>query len=99
MVPPRNGVAATRHPRLQRPRPARETPATDPPTMSTSRVLQHLYSLDATSPDISRLVYTLIRLDEGEGYLTSLQGPELVRLVDFLDEVRTLPSSLRLVTE
>ena len=55
--------------------------------MSTSDVLQHLYSLDISSPDFSRHLYRLIRYDEEEQFLSSLQGLELVRLVDFLDEV------------
>ena len=69
----------------------------DPPTMSPSQImLQHLYSLD-TSSDISRLIYGLIRYDEEDQYLSSLRGSELVRLVDFLDEVRTLLSVFCLV--
>lgn len=58
--------------------------------MSVSHILQRLYSLGASSPGISRHVYSLIRRDQEEQYLSSLQGPELVRLVDFLNEVRTL---------
>ena len=58
--------------------------------MSASDILQHLYSLDISSPSISRLIYRLIRRDKEEQYLSSLQGPELARLVDFLDKVRTL---------
>jgi len=62
--------------------------------MSASRVLQRLYSLDTSSPDISRLICDLIRHDEEEKYLSSLQGSELAQLIDFLDEVRTpLPAS------
>jgi len=98
MVPPRDGVAATRHSRLQRPRAARGILNTDPPAMSASQILQHLYLLDASSPDISRLVYSLIRRDEEERYLSSLKGLELAQLVDFLDQVRTLFPSLYLVT-
>jgi len=67
--------------------------------MSTSRVLQRLYSLDTSSPDFSRYLYFLIRYDEEEQYLASLKGSELDRLVDFLDEVRTPPSAFRSVTE
>ena len=70
-------------------RAAREIPEVDPHAMSTSHILQHLYSLDTSSPGISRHMYGLIRRDEEEQYLSSLQGSELVRLVDFLDEVRT----------
>jgi len=54
--------------------------------MSTSQVLQQLYSLDITSPTRRRGT-------------VPLQSSELVRLVDFLDEVRTLPSAVRPVTE
>ena len=67
--------------------------------MSASQILQHLYSLDASSPGISHLIYGLIRHDEEEQYLSSLQGSELARLVDFLDEVRPLPPVFRLVTK
>jgi len=71
----------------------------DPPAMSASQILQRLYSLDTSSPDISRLIYGLIRHDEEEQYLSSLQGSELARLIDFLDQVRTpLPAS-HLVTK
>ena len=58
--------------------------------MSASEILQHLYSLDISSPGISRLIYRLIRRDKEERYLSNLQGPDLIQLVDFLDEVRTL---------
>jgi len=66
--------------------------------MSASKILQHLYSLDTSSPGISRLIYGLIRHDEEDQYLSSLQGPELARLVDFLDEVRNLLSAFHPVT-
>ena len=66
--------------------------------MSASQILQHLYSLDTSSPGISRLIYGLIRHDEEEQYLSSLRGSELARLIDFLDEVRTLLSIFRLIT-
>lgn len=55
--------------------------------MSTSRVLQCLYSLDTSSPDFLRYLYCLIQNDE-EQHLVSLQGPDLAQLVDFLDQVR-----------
>ena len=58
--------------------------------MTTSRILQRLYSLGTSSPDFLRHLYLLIQRDEKEQYLTSLQGSELVRLVDFLDEVRAV---------
>jgi len=70
-----------------------------PPTMSTSRILQRLYSLDISSPKFPRYLYRLIQLDEEDKYLSSLQGSELARLVDFLDQVRTFPSVFRQVTE
>ena len=59
--------------------------------MSTSQDLQVLYSLDSSSPDFSRHLCSLIRDDEKEQYLTSLQGSELACLVGFLDQVRTVP--------
>ena len=58
--------------------------------MATSRVLQRLYSFDISSPDFLRNLHCLIQHDEQEQYLTSLRGSELTRLVDFLDEVRSL---------
>jgi len=67
--------------------------------MSTSQVLQHLYSLDTSSPNLPRYLYYLIQRDEEERYLSGLQGPELDRLVDFLDKVRALPSAFCPVTE
>jgi hypothetical protein len=60
--------------------------------MSTSQVLQHLYSLDTSSPDLLRYIYYLIQNDDEDQYLYSLQGSELTRLVDFLDGVRPPPS-------
>ena len=59
--------------------------------MATSQVLSHLYSLDTSSPEFSRHLYRLIQNDEEEEYLSTLQGPELLKLVDFLDAVRSLP--------
>jgi len=70
-------------------------PEADPPTMSASQILQHLYSLNTSSPEISRLIYGLIRHDEEDQYLSTLRGSELARLVDFLDEVRNLLSAFR----
>ena len=63
-------------------------------TMSTPSILRRLYSLDTSSPDLSRHLYCLIRHDEWERYLSNLQGPKLARLVDFLDQVRTHPPAL-----
>ncbi|KAF9777371.1 kinase-like domain-containing protein [Thelephora terrestris] len=55
--------------------------------MSTAQVLQHLYSLDTSSSDVLRCLYCLLRSDDEEQHLTTLQGSELIRLVDFLDEI------------
>ena len=67
--------------------------------MATSQVLTHLYSIDTSSLEFSRHLHRLIQHDEEEEYLTTLQGPELLKLVDFLDAVGSLPyqsiSSLR----
>ncbi|KAF9779315.1 CNH domain-containing protein [Thelephora terrestris] len=54
--------------------------------MSTSRVLQHLYALGTSSTDLLRNLYCLFQNDEEEQYLSSLQGSDLTRLVDFLDQ-------------
>ena len=67
--------------------------------ISTSRVLQCLYSLDTSSPDFFHNLYYLIRYDEDEQYLTSLQGSELTRLVDFLDKVHPVPPAFRRYTK
>ena len=80
----------------QDPRLQLHSETTNTPTrniMSTPWVLHRLYTLDTSSLDFSRSLYSLIRYDEKEQYLISLQGPELARLVDFLDEVRTVSSS------
>ena len=62
--------------------------------MSTLWTLRCLYSLDISSPDFLRRLHSLFRYDEEEHYLTSLQGSELARLVDFLDQVCTHLSAL-----
>lgn len=67
--------------------------------MSAPQILQCLCLLGTSSPDISRLVYSLIRHGGEDRYLSSLQGSELARVVDFLDKVRTLLPSLCLVTK
>ena len=59
--------------------------------MSTLWTLRCLYSLDTSSPDFLRRLYSLFHHDEDEKYLSNLQGSELARLVDFLDQVRTHP--------
>ena len=66
--------------------------------MSTSQSLQHLYSLEISSPEIPHLLDDLIKRDEKEQYLSSLRGPELTRVIDFLDQVRALLSAFRPVT-
>lgn len=67
--------------------------------MSAYQLLQHLYSINTSSPDFPRLLYGLIRQDEEEKYSSSLEGPELARLVNFLDDVCTLPLAFRSVTK
>ena len=67
--------------------------------MSVSQILQQLYSLDTSSLELSRHIRDLIRRDEKEQYLSRLQGPELARLVDFLDEVRTCSPVFCPITE
>ena len=62
---------------------------------NTSRILQHLYSLHTSSPDFIRYLNSLIQSDNEEGYLTSLEEPELTRLLDLLDKVRAAPSTFR----
>ena len=69
--------------------------ATVTPTMSTLWTLSCLYSLNTSSPDFLRRLYSLFRHDEEEQYLSNLQGSELARLLNFLDQVRTLPSAFR----
>jgi len=64
--------------------------------MSTPWILHRLYTLDTSSLDFSRSLYSLIRHDEKEQYLISLQGPELTRLVDLLDKVRTVSPSFQI---
>jgi len=58
--------------------------------MSTPFILRRLYTLDPSSLNFLRHLYCLIQHDEEDRYLSSLQGPELTRLVDFLDQVRPL---------
>lgn len=52
--------------------------------------LRQLYSLKTSSSDFLRVLYAFFRSDEDEQYSKTLDGPELTRLVDFLDEVRPL---------
>ena len=58
--------------------------------MSTPWILHRLYSLDPSSLDFLRNLRSLIRHDEQQKYLISLQGSQLARLVDFLDQVRAI---------
>ena len=67
--------------------------------MATANILRHLYSLDTSSPDLSRYLYHLIQSDGDDHYLLGLQGSKLIRLVDFLDEVRVSPSASLQLTE
>ena len=66
--------------------------------MTTRQVLQHLYSLDTSSPDLPRLLDGLIWHDDQEQYSSTLRGSELARLVDFLDKARVVPMAFRPVT-
>ena len=61
--------------------------------MSAPWNLHRLYSLNPSSLDFLRRLHSLIRHDEEEQYLSSLQGSQLALLVDFLDEVRAVPSA------
>jgi len=83
--PPR-GILSPDDPRAAR----HAIPEAHPPAMPTSQVLQYLYSLDTSSPDFLRCLYCFILDDEGEQYSSNLQGSELARLVNFLDEVCSL---------
>lgn len=65
--------------------------------MSTPWSLRRIRSLDPSSLDFLRQVYALLRHDEEEQYLPSLQGQELARLVDLLDRVLTFPSTFQVV--
>ena len=67
--------------------------------MSTSWTLYRLYSLDPSSLDFSCHLHSFTWRGEVEQYLKNLQGPELDRLVDFLDKVRALPSTFCLATK
>ena len=55
-------------------------------------ILHQLYSPDHSSLGLLRRLQWLIRHDEEDQYLIKLQGSELARLVDLLDQVRPLPS-------
>ena len=62
-------------------------------TMTTPQILELLYSFNTFSPEFTRCLDRLIQSDKEDRYLSSLQGPELTRLVDFLDRVRVLLST------
>lgn len=64
----------------------------DPSRMTTPQILQYLYSLNTVPPEFPRYLDRLIQSDQQENYLSTRQGLELTRLVDFLDRVRPLPS-------
>ena len=61
--------------------------------MTTPQILELLYSFNTFSPEFSSCLDRLIQSDKEDRYLSSLRGPELTRLVDFLDRVRILPSA------
>ena len=87
--------AAIECPRIRQPSLRLGTPRLDLPTMgNTYRILKRLYSLDGSSPNFLRLLHSLIQYDEEERYLTNLKELELTRLLDFLDKVRAVPSTL-----
>ena len=67
--------------------------------MSVIWNLHCLYSLGPSSPDFLRRLHALIHYDEEERYLSRLQGPELTRLLDFLDRVSALLPSFLLATK
>jgi len=60
--------------------------------MSAPWILYSLDSLDPSSLDSLHHLYPFIRHDEEEQYSTGLQGAELARLVDFLDEALSTTS-------
>ena len=58
--------------------------------MSTSQLLQYLYSINTSSPDFSHLRCGLIRQDEDAKYLSGPSGSDLALLVNFFDDVCSL---------
>ena len=70
----------------------------NPFTMSAIWNLHCLYTLDPSFPDFLRRLYSLFCYDDEERHLSRLQGPELTRLLDFLDRVCTLRSAFRPTT-
>ena len=71
----------------------------DPPTVSIPWILHCLYSLDTSSLDFLRNLYSLFRHDEEELCLTNLRGTEPARLMDSLDGVCTFPSAFHQLTK
>ena len=61
--------------------------------MTTPQILRLLYSFNTFTPEFSSSLDRLIQSDGEDHYLSTLQGPELTRLVDFLDRVRVLSSA------
>ena len=66
---------------------------------STFWTLRDLYLRDPSSLDFLLRLQSLIRRDEEEQYLSSLRGSGLTRLVDFLDELRAVPSAFHQFTK
>ena len=62
--------------------------------MSVPWILNRLYTLDPSSLDFSRHLYSVIRHDEEEKYLSKLQRSELTQLLDFFDKVRAFHLTL-----
>ena len=67
--------------------------------MSTPWILDRLYSLDTSSPEFLRHLFSLIHSDKEEQYLISLKGYRLARLVYFLDKVHATPSAFHRFTK
>ena len=61
--------------------------------MTTPQILHLLYSFNTFTPEFSSSLDRLIQSDGEDHYLSTLQGPELTHLVDFLDRVRVLSSA------
>ena len=59
--------------------------------MPAPEILQQLYSLKTSSPQFLRVLCAFIKNDEDEKFSSGLEGEELTRLIDFLDNVRPSP--------
>ena len=68
------------------------------PVAHAAQALRQLYSVEPSSPDLLRVLYALIRIDENEQYSSDLEEEELTRLVDFLDNVRIVFLAPRPIT-